>query len=258
MPKATKDNGKPPPKKKSKPGKQSSLLAYKNDPVQLNQVLQSKYEGKRILLTAASLYGRKIPKGEEELLFQYHIGSVNSDNTTATIEYDDRCITEGDHVFQAYPDNTETTIDDYNLSTFQEDHKRYHIHLGREQKIINDAKEASQKEEKEATAKNLLNMADIDGKMAEEISCYDILVAEFESVGELVDYVVQEGDHAGKVIKKQKWSKCVCYFNLQIITLLTHPFFCFRDLSVTYKSTQTFISTHKYPRDLPNLSTTSS
>ncbi|KAL7502257.1 hypothetical protein ACHAXN_000889, partial [Cyclotella atomus] len=205
MPKATKDDGKPPPKKKSKPGKQSSLLAYKNDPVQLNQVLQSKYEGKRILLTAASLYGRKIPKGEEELLFQYHIGSVNSDNTTATIEYDDRCITEGDHVFQAYPDNTETTIDDYNLSTFQEDHKRYHIHLGREQKIINDAKEASQKEEKEAAAKNLLDMADIDGKMAEEISCYDILVAEFESVGELVDYVVQEGDHAGKVIKKQKW-----------------------------------------------------
>jgi hypothetical protein len=35
------------------------------------------------------------------MLFQYHIGAVNSDNTTATIKYDDRCIKDGDHVFQA-------------------------------------------------------------------------------------------------------------------------------------------------------------
>jgi hypothetical protein len=82
MPKLADGDRNPPPKKKVKGGKQ-----YKNDQVQLNQVLTLQYVGKRILLTAASLFGRKIPKGEEELLFQYHIGAVNSDSTTSTIEY---------------------------------------------------------------------------------------------------------------------------------------------------------------------------
>ncbi len=72
-------------KKKAKRDKQTTLLAYKNSPAQLNQVLLSSYVGKRVLLTAVSLYGRRIPAGEEEMLFQYQISAVNRDNKTATI-----------------------------------------------------------------------------------------------------------------------------------------------------------------------------
>jgi hypothetical protein len=69
MPKPADGDGKPPPKKKAKGGKQTSLLAYKNDPVQLNQVLTSQYVGKRILLTAASLTDARFPKGKKSCCF---------------------------------------------------------------------------------------------------------------------------------------------------------------------------------------------
>jgi hypothetical protein len=193
-------------KKKAKRDKQTSLLAYKNNPAQLNQVLSSLYVGKRVLLTAASLYGRHIPAGKEEMLFQYHIGAVNSNNKTATIEYNDKCIKDGNHVFQSYPDQQDSTIPNYNLSTFAEDHKRFLKHLGHGQKIINDAKEAREKEEKAAASQTLSDISDLKAKVKQDISFYSIIVDEFEPGGEMQDYVVLEGPHAGKVFKKQKWS----------------------------------------------------
>jgi hypothetical protein len=54
-------------KKKAKRDKQTSLLAYKNNLAQLNQVLSSSYVRKSVLLTAASLYGRRIPAGTSVL-----------------------------------------------------------------------------------------------------------------------------------------------------------------------------------------------
>jgi hypothetical protein len=159
-----------------------------------------------VLLTAASLYGRRIPTGKEEMLFQYHIGAVNSNNKTATIEYNDKYIKDGNHVFQSYPDQQDSTIPNYNLSTFAEDHKRSLKHLGRGQKIINDAKEAREKEETAAASQTLSDISDLKAKVEQEISFYDIIVDEFEPAGEMQDHVVLEGPHAGKVIKKQKWS----------------------------------------------------
>jgi hypothetical protein len=97
-------------KKKAKRDKQTSLLAYKNNLAQLNQVLSSSYVRKRVLLTAASLYGRRISAGKEEMLLQYHIGAVKSDKKTATIEYNNKCIKDGDHMFQLYPDQQDSTI----------------------------------------------------------------------------------------------------------------------------------------------------
>jgi hypothetical protein len=112
-------------KKNTKRDKQTSLLAYKNNLAQLNQVLSSSYVGKRVLLIAASLYGRRIPTEEEEILFQYHIGAVNSNNKTATIKYDNKCIKDGDHIFQSYPDQEVSTIPNYDLSTFADGYKRF-------------------------------------------------------------------------------------------------------------------------------------
>ncbi len=194
-------------KKKAKRDKQTSLLAYKNNPAQLNQVLSSLYVGKRVLLTAASLYGCCVPASEEEMLFQYHIGAVNSDNRTATIEYNNKCIKDGNHMFQSYPDQQDSTIPNYDLSTFAEDHKCFLKHLGHGQKIINNAKEAREKEEKAAASQTLSDISDLKAKKVEqEISFYDIIVDEFEPTGEMQDHVVLKGPHAGKVIKKQKWS----------------------------------------------------
>ncbi len=140
------------------------------------------------------------------MLFQYHIGAVNSNNKTATIEYNDKYIKDGNHVFQSYPDQQDSTIPNYNLSTFAEDHKRSLKHLGRGQKIINDAKEAREKEETAAASQTLSDISDLKAKVEQEISFYDIIVDEFEPAGEMQDHVVLEGPHAGKVIKKQKWS----------------------------------------------------
>jgi len=193
-------------KKKAKRDKQTTLLAYKNNPAQLNQVLSSSYVGKRVLLTAVSLYGRRIPAGEEEMLFQYHISAVNRDNKTATIEYDNKCIKDGDHLFQSYPDQEDSIIPNYDLATFPEDHKCFLKHLGRGQKIINDAKEVREKEEKAAAAQTVSDVSDLEAKVEQEISFYDIIVDEFEPAGAMQDHVVAEGPHKGKVIKKQKWS----------------------------------------------------
>jgi hypothetical protein len=193
-------------KKKAKRDKQTSLLAYKNNPAQSNQVLSSLYVGKRVFLTPASLYGHRIPAGEEEMLFQDHIGAVNSKNKTATIKYNDKCIKDGDHMFQLYPDQQDSTIPTYNVSTFVEDHKRFFKHLGHGQKIINNAKEVREKEEKAAASQTLSDISDLDAKVEQEISFYDIILDEFEPAGEMQDHVVLKGPHAEKVIKKQKWS----------------------------------------------------
>ncbi len=159
-----------------------------------------------MLLTAVSLYGCRIPAGEEEILFQYHNCAVNSNNKTATIEYGDKCIKDGNHMFQTYPDQQDSTIPNYNLSTFAEDHKRFLKHLVRGQKIINNANEAREKEEKTAASQTLSDISVLEAKVKQEISFYNIIMYEFEPAGEMQDHVVIEGPHAGKVIKKQKWS----------------------------------------------------
>ncbi len=109
-------------------------------------------------------------------------------------------------MFQSYPDQQDSTIPNYDLSIFAEDHKRFLKHLGCGQKIINYAKEAREKEEKAAASQTLSGISDLKAKIKQEISFYDTIVDEFEPAGEMQDHVVLEGPHAGKVVKKQKWS----------------------------------------------------
>jgi hypothetical protein len=136
-------------KKKPPPNKQSSLLSYKKDKLKFNEVLTRSYVGKRILLTSQYLYGRHVPEGEEDLLFQYHVLSINDDNATATIDYDNRCIRDGHHKFQSYPD-PQDDIPNYDIKTFKDDHELFLKHLGRGQKILNDVEFARKKREREA------------------------------------------------------------------------------------------------------------
>ncbi len=54
--------------------------------------------------------------------------------------------------------------------------------------------------------KTVSDISDLEAKVEQEISFYDIIVDEFEPAGVMQDHVVAEGPHEGKVIKKQKWS----------------------------------------------------
>jgi hypothetical protein len=153
------------------------------------------------------------------MLFQYHIGAVNSNNKTATIKYNDKCIKDGNHMFQLYPDQQDSTIPNYNLSTFAGDHKHFLKHLGRGQKIINNAKEAREKEEKAAASQTLSDISDLEAKVEQEILFYDIIVDEFEPAGEMQDHVVLKGHHAGKVIKSKN-GVSACFFLLLFILFI--------------------------------------
>lgn len=202
-------DGRSPVKKKSKPApkQQASLLDYKNDKKKLNAVLTKTYVGKRILLTAKSIYGRGgPPEGEEDMLFQYHISKVNEDNKTATIDYDNKCIHEGDHLFQSYPD-PQDGIPNYSLSMFKEDQELYLKHLGYEQKKKNDEDAERKKKAREADAAAVSDVSDLELKIEQGENIYDLLMDEYEPDGDLRPHTIAKGPDSGKVIMKQLWCK---------------------------------------------------
>jgi uncharacterized membrane protein YkoI len=208
--------GRSPAKKKKKkppPNKQSSLLSYKKDKHKFNEVLTRTYVGKRILLTSQYLYGRRVPEGEEDLLFQYHVSSINDDNATATIDYDNKCIRDGHHEFQSYPD-PQDDIPNYDLKTFKDDHELFLKHLGRGQKILNDVEFARKKREREeaealaAANADMSDISDLELKVEEGVEIYELMMGEFEPAGDLCLHTIRKGaKEEGKTIKKQLWSE---------------------------------------------------
>jgi uncharacterized membrane protein YkoI len=207
--------GRSPAKKKKKPppNKQSSLLSYKKDKHKFNEVLTRTYVGKRILLTSQYLYGRRVPEGEEDLLFQYHVSSINDDNATATIDYDNKCIRDGHHEFQSYPD-PQDDIPNYDLKTFKDDHELFLKHLGRGQKILNDVEFARKKREREeaealaAANADMSDISDLELKVEEGVEIYELMMGEFEPAGDLCLHTIRRGaKEEGKTIKKQLWSE---------------------------------------------------
>jgi hypothetical protein len=198
----------PPAKKaKSMPKQQSSLLAYKSNKHQLNEVMSKSYVGKRILLTAVSLYGRKdMPVGEDDLLFQYHIAKINTDNTSTVIEYDEKCVREGHHLFTSYPD-PEISIPNYKLTSFKDDQELYLKHLALGQKITNEARIARDKKALEDAAALISDISDLEIKIEDGAEIYELLMSEFEPKTELRPHEIGSGKDAGKVIQKQLWSE---------------------------------------------------
>ena len=103
-----------PPKKKLKQLEQQSLL-FGGSRQDILKSLNSTHVGKRILLRAKDLYEGAVPKGEENVLHQYSILSINADIVSAVISYDQKCITEGGDKFRDYPlsNDEDGEIDDY-------------------------------------------------------------------------------------------------------------------------------------------------
>jgi hypothetical protein len=207
-------SGSGPSGKKKKPPTKQQLLSVpskENNKVQFCEALSCKYIGKQILLKATNLYGRSCPKEEADLLFQYHILSVNADCETATIHFDEKAIKQDDHKFFTWLDTTgkELTIDDYPLHSFKKDHEIYNTYLGRGNRIANDEKEAKRKQEQADKTILIQDTTNLEEKLEKGSNPYELVVGEFEPVGELREHVILRGGDAGKKQKKQKWSECI-------------------------------------------------
>jgi hypothetical protein len=76
---------------------------------------------------------------------------------------DNKCIRDGHHEFQSYPD-PQDDIPNYDIKMFRDDHELFLKHIGRGQKILNDAEFARKKQEREeaeARAATVADMSDI-------------------------------------------------------------------------------------------------
>ena len=164
--------------------------------------------GRSILQHAKDLYGKgNVPKGEENLLHQYSIISLNIDMATAVIAYDQKCITKGGDKFRDYPltEDDEGQIPDYNMLKLNDDHELYNVHLGHVNKKFNDLKEKQHKTEAQMKIAASENVSDIERKLSNGIDPYLIMVEEFRSAGPLSTHIIQKGDNKGKSKQKQEW-----------------------------------------------------
>ncbi len=174
--------------------------------------LSKKYIGKWILLMAADIYSRgRVPSDEENMLFQYYVVSVNKDFKTAVIAYDDRCIQEGGDQFMNYPDTTgaDSQINNYSSKTFELDEKQYNLNLGRTNKIVNDMKDAKERQAKEDLVRERQDCSNLQEGLNFGKSAYSLLLNEFIPVGGMQSHIIRKGLNVGKTSQKQKWSKCV-------------------------------------------------
>jgi hypothetical protein len=174
--------------------------------------MSKKYIGKWILLMAADIYSQgRVPSDKENILFQYYVVSVNRNFKTTVIVYDDRCIWEGGNQFMNYPNTTgaDSQIDNYSLKTFELDEKRYNSNLGRTKKIVNDMKDAKERQAKEDSVRERQDCSNLQEGLNCGKSEYSLLLNEFVPVGGMQSHIIMKGLNVGKTSQKQKWSKSV-------------------------------------------------
>ena len=197
---------------------------------QIMNSMNSRFIGKRILLKALDIYGGrgKVPPGEEDFLFQYHLVSINNDCKSALLHYDEKCIKNGGDRFTSYPDTTgnESTILNYRLELFSVDHELFNTHQGRVNRIINDEKDVMRKMEQGTMHhKATDNVSDLDAKISDGSTIHALLVGEFEPCGDFRPHTIAKGPDKGKQRKKQKWSKCILSTHILInLELFPRPF----------------------------------
>ncbi len=172
--------------------------------------LRKAHIGKHILLRSKALFKtNRIPEGEENYLWQYHIYKVDGDGKTSETEFDQRYIEEGGYTFYNYPNfeaNTDNSIKDYKLSGVTDDHELFNARLARGYKILNDLIEAQCKEDEEKKVSTSNDLLDIMWKFEEDCcDLYILLVGEFEHCGELQHHTITAGPHTGKLNYKQMW-----------------------------------------------------
>jgi hypothetical protein len=191
-----------PPKKKSRL-EQQTLFGGKQE---ILRSLSVTHVGRHILLCAQHLYSDgKVPKGEETLLHQYSVLSLNGDMATAVITYDEKCIIYGGDIFGDYPltDDDKGQIDNYQLANLACDHELYNAYLGGVNKKINDLKEMQCKRDDEEKVSAADNVSDIESKLFDRVDLCLIMVGELRTTGPISMHDIQKEDNKRKSTNKQ-------------------------------------------------------
>ena len=176
--------------------------------------------GKRVLLKATAIYGRKPPRGEENYLFQYIVAKVNPGCDTAKLEYENKYIEEGGTEFKSYPDN-DISLDDYRLVLLKDDAELYRKYLRAQMRVINDRREEETAKEAAKKISASEDVSDIDKKIIEDNRLpYSVLQEEFEPCGDRIEHRVTKGStNVGEVTVKQEHSKFFCLYQSYPISL---------------------------------------
>jgi hypothetical protein len=197
--------------KKRKTALQQTSLKAAFDPRERVEAAKKLYVGKRLLLTAKFVYGKNIPSGERNYLFQYIVSDVNPDCKALTLDYEFKFIEEGVKQFKNYPEQNDEDqrLEDYRVELLKEDCELYRKYLAIVNKVKND-----RLDEEISKAKQLKNdeaevVEDIDRRiLLEKEDAYEVLKDEFQPDGEPMDHVVGAGESKGQTTVKQQWSEC--------------------------------------------------
>jgi hypothetical protein len=157
---------------------------------QVRKSLEVLHVGKRLLLKADAIYGKKIPRGEEKYNFQYIVKSIDSNNTIATIEFERKYIEDHGTSFKVYPiiKDSDYEIDEYLIALIKEDSNLYNHYIAIANKEANNLHDLQDTMKAEEKRKSAVDTSDIKRKILEQkIAPYDVLLMEFESMGERVD-----------------------------------------------------------------------
>ena len=99
------------------------------------------------------------------------------------------------------------------LACLKDDHASFNKYRGVVNKKINDAAQAKKDTEAAQKQTSLEDTSDMKDKIMNnhKIDKFELLMGEFEAVGERMVYTIEQGQHTGKQAEKQVWSKSLCY-----------------------------------------------
>jgi hypothetical protein len=131
---------------------------------QVRKSLEVLHVGKRLLLKAAAIYGKKIPRSEEKYNFQYIVKSIDSNNTTATIKFERKYIEDHGTSFKVYPiiEDSDYEIDEYHIALIKEDSNLYNHYIAIANKEANDLRDLQDKMKAEEKRKSAVDTSDIE------------------------------------------------------------------------------------------------
>ena len=158
------------------------------------------------------MYGRGgPPAGERDYNFQYIVTGIDADGTTATLEFENKYIETGGTSFKAYPaiDAEDFELEGYRVALIKEDSQLFDHYRGIVNKRINDLRDIQDKGLEEQKRAAAVDTSDIERKINDQnVNPYDVLLMEFEPVGERVEHIVAGGKaNVEKVTEKQTWSE---------------------------------------------------
>ena len=137
------------------------------------------HTGKRLLLSADSLYDNEPPEGEENYMFLYTVQKIyaaSNNKTKAVLDFQNRAIENGGDEFFSYADveaeekNIDSELTGYDILSLDDDHQEYLRHLGRVNKKINDKKDKEKLKKQRSKASEVDDVEGLIQTFDEDVS----------------------------------------------------------------------------------------